>query len=43
MKMRIMIAAAKIRMRQGMTLEEVLAAWPNLTEEEQAQIREALK
>ena len=40
--LRIMVRAIKIKMRNGMTLEEALASYPRLTEEGKQQIRDAI-
>lgn len=33
-KLKILIAAARIRMGRGQTLEQILAGWPRLTQAE---------
>lgn len=38
----IMIRAIKARMKQGETLEDILASYPKLTEEEKEELREAV-
>ena len=43
MKMRIMVRATMIRMKRGEALEDILASWPNLTEEDKTYIREKVK
>ena len=42
-KMRILAAAARIRMRRGMALEDILISWPELTAEEKENIRNAVR
>ena len=42
-KLRIMAAAARIRMRRGMALEDILITWKDLTAEEREQIRSLVR
>ena len=42
-KLRIMAAAARIRMKKGMALEDILLSWKNLTGQEREQIRSAVR
>lgn len=37
-----MVRAAWLRMREGEALEDILAGWPALTEDDRARIRAAL-
>lgn len=41
-KMKIMIAATKIRMQQGEGLEDILKSYPKLTEDDKNAIRNAV-
>ena len=41
-KIRIMAAAARIRMKKGMALEDILCSWKNLKDQEREQIRRAV-
>ena len=41
-KLRILAAAARIRMRRGMALEDILLSWKNLSAEEKESIRKAV-
>ena len=41
-KLGIMVAACRLRMAAGKKLEEILAAWPALDEEDKEQIRMAV-
>lgn len=41
-KMRILVLAARIRMRKGLGLEEILGAWPDLSEAEREAVRSAV-
>lgn len=39
MQLRIVARAARIRVGLGMSLDEVLAYWPSLTDEDKAKVR----
>ena len=41
-QLRIIISACKIRMARGEDLEDILASYPKLTEDEKAKIRREL-
>lgn len=43
LKLRLFIKVAKRRVKEGMTIDEVLSEWPNLSEDEKNAIREAVK
>lgn len=42
LKLRLFIKVAKRRIAEGMTIDDVLSEWPNLSEDEKATIREAV-
>lgn len=41
--LRVFVRVISRRLAQGETLDEILASYPNLTDEDKEQIREALK
>ena len=43
LKLKLFIKVAKRRAKEGMTIDEVLSEWPNLSEDEKNTIREAVK
>lgn len=43
LKLKLFVKVAKRRISDGMTINEVLAEWPNLTEEEIEIIRKAIE
>ena len=43
LKLKLFIKVAKRRVKEGMTIDEVLLEWPNLSEDEKNTIRKAVK
>ena len=43
LKLKLFIKVAKRRVKEGMTIDEVLSEWTNLSEDEKNTIREAVK
>lgn len=43
LKLKLFIKVAKRRVKESMTIDEVLSEWPNLSEDEKNTIREAVK
>lgn len=43
LKLKLFIKVAKRRIKEGITIDEVLSKWSNLSEDEKNTIREAVK
>lgn len=43
LKLKLLVKVAKKRLKEGMTIDEILDNWPNLTDSEKDEIRKAVE